>query len=48
MTYPQLCPICSCPIQLLCASDGNGPVGTIEDAMEAHRERIHPDHEEPA
>jgi hypothetical protein len=34
MTYPELCPLCSCPIQLLCV-DGE-PAGTIEDAMDAH------------
>jgi hypothetical protein len=43
MTYPELCPICSCPIQLLCSKeDGRTPIGDIQDALDAHCAVVHP------
>lgn len=41
MTYPQLCPECSCPIQLLADGKSGETKGTIHDAMEAHYAVVH-------
>lgn len=41
MTYPALCPLCSCPIQLLADGYQGKTRGTIEDAMEAHNAVVH-------
>lgn len=45
MTYPELCPICSCPIQLLAEGNKGETKGTIHDAMEAHYRVVHPQDE---
>lgn len=44
--FPYLCPLCSCPIQLLADGRQGGTRGTIEDAMEAHRLVVHKDEPE--
>lgn len=41
--YPKLCPVCSCPIQLLAADNQGNTVGTIEDALHRHSEVVHPE-----
>jgi len=46
MTYPELCPLCRCPIQLLADGNQGKTRGTIHDAMARHYEVVHPDHEE--
>lgn len=43
MTYPELCPECKCPIQLLSAGKNGETTGTIHDAMEAHYLVVHKD-----
>lgn len=45
-TYPALCPLCSCPIQLLFDVEKGKPKGTIKDALEAHRRVVHPNEPE--
>jgi hypothetical protein len=42
-TYPALCPVCSCPIQLLAAGNDGETEGTIEDALARHASVVHPE-----
>lgn len=44
---PYLCPICSCPLQLLADGYQGETRGTMQDALDAHCRIVHPN-EEPA
>lgn len=43
MSRPYLCPICSCPLQLLMADSQGNTKGTMQDALDRHSEVVHPD-----
>lgn len=43
MSKPTLCPVCSCPIQLLADGYDGKTKGTILDAIRRHAEVVHPD-----
>ena len=42
MPYPEMCPICGCPIQLLASGSNGETQGTIHDAMARHYAVVHP------